>query len=438
MIGLRIGTLAAAGAAIVMLALGGSGAKGASSLRLHTTLEGDARPFLCKDLDSTTLVVAVLGRALEAKADGDSAKATRLFELGAKLESEICQRPPAEDIVILRCNLGNKTFGDSTISLVKVSALLRSNSSAGEQPFYAWTYANIEGNDESSAREADKRWCADDTVADAPLEPTPDLVQRVQQRFFDFGFNIREADGRLTPETVQALINFQKWSGLPPTGQLTKLTVQKIDATEAPTPWVALAFDGSGRYSLANAPTRRGAEADAVANFRRKSRNDYNMASISYPNCIAFATTRYKSRRRSFTQAFSSAGESEAAAKGAVLTYCNREKGGGSCQTRDVLCAAGKDQPPPRYDRESMPLNAPAPGSNDKPSRYDKEAIPSNAMPPQFQGGANRFNPIEMPINAQEPQSSGADEDDDKVPVPPEPDKPPEQVSPPAEKAPNP
>ena len=59
-------------------------------------------------------------------------------------------------------------------------------------------------------------------------------------------------------------------------------------------------------------------------------------------------------------------------------------------------------------------------------------------MPPQFQGGANRFNPVEMPINAQEPQSSGADEDDDKAPVPPEPDKPPQQVSPPAEKAPNP
>ena len=55
-----------------------------------------------------------------------------------------------------------------------------------------------------------------------------------QQRFYDFGFGIKQIDGRLSNETVQGLIAFQKWAGLPETGQLTKLTLQKIDATEAP------------------------------------------------------------------------------------------------------------------------------------------------------------------------------------------------------------
>jgi Putative peptidoglycan binding domain len=222
--------------------------------RLHGTLEGDARPLLCKDPETANLVVKVLGRAIQARAGGDVDKAKRLFEVAAKLESEICLKPATDDIVILRCNLGDKNFGETRISLAKISALMKSNSSAGEQPFYAWAYATIEpAADGSTAQDADKKWCAEETAADAPLEPTPDLIQRVQQRFYDFGFGIKQIDGRLSNETVQGLIAFQKWAGLPETGQLTKLTLQKIDATEAPPGWAALVFDGLGNHSMSTA-----------------------------------------------------------------------------------------------------------------------------------------------------------------------------------------
>jgi hypothetical protein len=94
---------------------------------------------MCKDLETANLIVDVLGRAIQARAAGDADKAKRLFELAAKLEGEICLRTAPDDIVILRCNLGDKSFGDTRISLAKISALLKSNSSAGEQPCYAWT-----------------------------------------------------------------------------------------------------------------------------------------------------------------------------------------------------------------------------------------------------------------------------------------------------------
>jgi hypothetical protein len=60
-------------------------------------------------------------------------------------------------------------------------------------------------------------------------------------------------------------------------------------------------------------------------------------------------------------------------------------------------------------------------------------------MAPDAESRFKRIEP-EKPVNAQSPgMSSGAEEDDDKSPpVPPQPDKPPEQVQPPAEKAPNP
>ncbi len=271
---------AAIGVGIAFLTATGTQAQTPPQLRLHTTLEGEQRPLLCKDSETVGLIVAVLGRAIEARA-ADADKGKRLFEIAAKLEADICLKPAADDIVILRCNLDQKTFGDSKISVMKLSALLRSNSSAGEQPFYAWTYATIEGSQDggTSAQEADKRWCTEETAADAPVEPTPDLVQRVQQRLFDFGFVIPTNDGRLTPETVQAVIDFQKSSGLPATGQLTKLTVQKIDATEAPYPWVALAFDGYGNHILVNGLTRRpkltpsvasGASRAAITAWRRR------------------------------------------------------------------------------------------------------------------------------------------------------------------------
>ncbi len=141
---LRRGLSAAIGASIMVLAICSAKAENAGTWRLHGTLDGDARPLLCKDPETAKLVVDVLGRAIQARAGGDADRARSLFEVAAKLEAAICLKPAADDIVILRCNLGDKSFGDTRISLAKISALLKSNSSAGEQPFYAWTYATIE------------------------------------------------------------------------------------------------------------------------------------------------------------------------------------------------------------------------------------------------------------------------------------------------------
>ena len=68
----------------------------AGTWRLHGTLEGDARPLLCKDPETANLIVDVLGRAIQARAAGDADKAKRLFELAAKLEGEIWLRTAPE------------------------------------------------------------------------------------------------------------------------------------------------------------------------------------------------------------------------------------------------------------------------------------------------------------------------------------------------------
>lgn len=361
------------------LAVPAAQAQNNSVLQIHNTLDGD-RPLLCKDRESVGTVVAILARAIEARGAGDADKAQRLLDIGSRFQAEICRRAVADDIVILRCKIGQQT--GTNISVIKLSAVIRTEASKGEQPFFGWTYSGIgDAADTAEAQEATTKWCADQG-ADEAVNPTPDLVLRVQQRLYDFGLRITLINGQLTAETVQGLIEFQKWAKLPPTGQLTKQTVQRISSMSAPSAWVSFAFNGAGHFGAETGTTRRGAEIEAVKKLQRRSRGgDYKLSSVSAPNCIAFATTGYseRSRRRrtNYTQAFTSAGESAEAASQAVLQFCENEKGGGTCEVRHALCAdGGSGAPPERYDRGSPPVNSPAP-------RFDPKNLPLNSAPPQ-------------------------------------------------------
>ncbi len=100
MMALRSAIPAVIGASIAILVFSAAMAESPAPWRLHGTLEGDARPLLCKDPDSVNLIVDVLGRAIQSRAEGDADKAKQLFEIAAKLEGEICLRPASDDIVI--------------------------------------------------------------------------------------------------------------------------------------------------------------------------------------------------------------------------------------------------------------------------------------------------------------------------------------------------
>ena len=382
-------------AAVVMAA---ASARAEPAFQLHTTLQGDSTPALCKDADSVRLVVDVLARAMVAKAESDEEKAKRLFALAAKLQDEICLRPGKDDIVILRCNLDQRQIGNSTVSLIKMSALLHADVSAGEQPFYGWTYARIGGDiKDEDAKAADKKWCGEQTVADARVEVTPDLIQRLQNRLYDFGLYVPRIDGTLNAETTEALLAFQKWAGLPATGQPTKLTVEKIDSTTAPSGWLSLAYEAFGANAIIEGATRRVAEENAVSALRRKSKNEYKVFSVAYPDCLALATTSYKHRRTRYGQAFVGLGPSEGEAKSEAMASCDRQKSGGTCKVRSSLCPAGVT--PPRYEPENIPVNAPAPNAS-KP-RYDPENIPANARPPA--AAKPRYDPADISVNGAMP-----------------------------------
>ncbi len=55
---------------------------------LHTALEGDRRPFLCKRRDSVNLIVDIMAHAFDVQ-DKDADKAQRILEIASRLQGEL-------------------------------------------------------------------------------------------------------------------------------------------------------------------------------------------------------------------------------------------------------------------------------------------------------------------------------------------------------------
>ncbi len=167
------------------------------------------------------------------------------------------------------------TLAARKLSAIRLSAFLRTEASKGEQPFFGWTFADIDdtGAATDDAKSATARWCSSDQVAEGAVAVTPDIVLQVQQRLYDFGLRMPDINGQLTHDTAQALILFQKWANLPANGLLNKQTLERIATTPAPTPWVSIAFDGSGNFGAQTGVTRRSTEMAAIQQLQRRNRD---------------------------------------------------------------------------------------------------------------------------------------------------------------------
>ena len=104
---------------------------------LHTALEGERRPFLCKTRDSVDLIVGIMAQAFDFQ-DKDADKGKRILEIASRLQGELCTRPAKDDIVILRCKIDQQEFPGITLSTVRSTAELltwrATNGNCGELP----------------------------------------------------------------------------------------------------------------------------------------------------------------------------------------------------------------------------------------------------------------------------------------------------------------
>ncbi len=380
-------------------------APGDNIVRVNAAMEGDKMPFLCRDSESVSVIVPIVARAQEARVQGDNDKAQGLMEAAARVQSEICLRPTADDVVILRCKLNEANGPGGSVSTVKVGAILRSDPAKLEQSFYAWTNASV---DETGGGK-----CPGEG-----FQVSPDILTRVQQRLFDFGYSMPEVDGQPNTETNNAIDEFQRSKGLP-SGGLNRQTIEKLFTTPAPTPWVTFAFDGFGNYAASTSGTRRNAELAAIEQLQRRSRAQYKVASSASPSCMGFAVTRfverYRRSSRTFSQAFTHTGDTVDDAWKKTVDYCERESGGGQCNIRYVLCATGEDIRSATLRREGPEenRNPPQESRRDRRDRHEGRRDDADGTPQKRDaddgrngnsGREGRFDPRNAPVNSPNPR----------------------------------
>lgn len=73
------------------------------------------------------------------------------------------------------------------------------------------------------------------TTAPAPPAIASDVIKAKQQKLLDAGYWMPAPDGKLGANTIQAVLAFQKLSGLPRTGKLDDATMSAIDKVVRPT-----------------------------------------------------------------------------------------------------------------------------------------------------------------------------------------------------------
>ena len=57
------------------------------TVRINAAMEGDKRPFLCRERESVSLIIPIVARAQEARARGDSNKAQSLMQIAEQLQT---------------------------------------------------------------------------------------------------------------------------------------------------------------------------------------------------------------------------------------------------------------------------------------------------------------------------------------------------------------
>lgn len=366
--------------------------KPSKTWQINQTIATEPRPLLCRDLASAELVVSVVGLGIKARDKGAADKAKRLYQLAAGLQSEICLKPEPDDILIVRCKVKDHDFVSGKISVAKLSAVIRSQASRGEQAFYAWTYNLVLDSAESDklTKTAHARWCADDAqqqVAKKPekLDLTPRMILSVQYRLYDLGYPITVANGQQTGELVKVLSAFQHSTGLQATGRIDKVTLDRLAGVRPPGQWISIAFDGAGKYGLiTDGASRRGAEERAIAALKRRTSADYRLMAQPAPGCFALAMTRFRGRkngrRMNFTNTFASFGKTKDDARKAVMAYCNRAKSGGKCRVKKTGCAQGDVVARPGEHRPAPGRVVPA-STDDKPERYERDNLVQTPAP---------------------------------------------------------
>ena len=168
-------------------------------------------------------------------------------------------------------------------------------------------------------------------------------VRDVQERLYNLNYAITAINGKLTPETAEAVRALQERLGEPATGELTDAQIAKLRAMDPPKIWGAIAVSGGAiADTVWSVSTRREAEGKALLACRGRSAAQCKILAIAGNQCGAAASWREPATAKMAPIVMISRQAGLGPAQLAALANCNKDpRSQGRCDIVAKVCANG-------------------------------------------------------------------------------------------------
>jgi hypothetical protein len=173
----------------------------------------------------------------------------------------------------------------------------------------------------------------------------PTVVREVQERLYNLNYDISVLNGQMTPETRQAIRDWQSNTRRESTGDMTEEELNALRQARTPTIWGALAYTARGASAVVwSRPSRREAISAALGDCQsRAGRGEVcKVITASEGACGALGFYMGNVRRTTYWGAFAVVRPTLGQATNQALITCREQaKRPDACGVRLTFCADG-------------------------------------------------------------------------------------------------
>lgn len=182
---------------------------------------------------------------------------------------------------------------------------------------------------------------APSSTASALTNPT--AIREVQDLLYKLNYQIGPRNGRLTQQTRDAIRQWQENVKQPISGDVSEAQLALLRRARLPTVWGALAYHTKGATGTVwNRQTRESAEADALAECRKKANTTCSVLTVANDICGALGFYNAVVGGRQHWGVYASVRPTLGQATDHALSECRRQaKQSTACGVRTTVCADG-------------------------------------------------------------------------------------------------
>lgn len=171
----------------------------------------------------------------------------------------------------------------------------------------------------------------------------PEVVREIQDRLYNLNYVVGARNGRVTPQTQDAIRKWQENVKEPVTGDMTEAQLALLRRARAPTTWGALAYFAKGASSTVwNRPSREAAEKEALEACRKNAGGTCSVVTVANDICAALGFYNAVVSGKQHWGAYAIVRPTLGQATDSALAECRKQsKQQSACGVRTTVCADG-------------------------------------------------------------------------------------------------